>query len=53
MKELFLTSVEFAGLWKTLFGILLISTFYIITLITLVLIVKKLISDTKRLISKN
>ena len=48
MKELFLTSVEFAGLTKTLFGICLISLFYIITLITMVLIIKKLINNTKK-----
>lgn len=52
MKELFLTSVQYAGLFRTLFGICLISLFYIITLITMVLLSKKLIVDTKNLLTK-
>lgn len=52
MKKLFLTSVEFAGLARTLFGICLISLFYIITLITMVLIIKNLINNTKNLLTK-
>lgn len=52
MKDLLLTSIEFAGLTKTIMGICLISTFYIVTIITMVLIVKKIISDTKEIIRR-
>lgn len=52
MKDLLLTSIEFAGLGKTILGICLISTFYIVTLITLVLAVKSLINQTKEIIKR-
>lgn len=52
MRELLLTSIEFAGLWKTIFGICLIGTFYVVTLITLALLAKKLVLDTKELLRR-
>lgn len=52
LVEMFKLMVEVCGLERTVIGILLVVTFYVVSLITMVLLFKHLLNNVKELVER-